>query len=31
MKKIGLMLIVIISLFILTGCTNESKKEEIKD
>ena len=31
MKKIGLMLIVIISLFILAGCTNESKKEEIKD
>lgn len=31
MKKISLILIVIVSFFILTGCTNESKKEEIKD
>ena len=31
MKKISLILVIFVSFFILTGCTNESKKEEIKD
>ena len=31
MKKISLILVIFVSFFILTGCTNKSKKEEIKD
>ena len=31
MKKISLILVIFVSFFILTGCTNESKKEAIKD
>ena len=31
MKKISLIFVIFVSFFILTGCTNESKKEEIKD
>jgi len=31
MKKISLILLIFVGFFILTGCTNETKKEETKD
>ena len=31
MKKISLILVIFVSFFMLTGCTNESKNEEIKE